>query len=317
MASIYINPGFGELLGDVSERFTTIESNVYSNTGVSFIYSVINNTECEFTIPFTSSSGNYYLRFDWHEHGYSLQNFHVKLPLAEGTLDFYTNTQNFLINIPSKESKYDSKSIFNVEKDKVNTAWLCLNITSSSPGFRYAVNGIYSEIFDLSGYSKGYGNPVLQFPHSTQYTPESANKICLSNIIVSDIELSVDETAIIVPTTIESNDMTSAENGKYLLDKVGASLKVAVNKAQFLDICSGDTLVHGVTIAGVPFEMTSFGTITLGTFVTYPNGMGIGGYFNLTSTNMGFADNRAHNDDVPASDFQNWKFSWNVSAINK
>lgn len=103
---------------------------------------------------------------------------------------------------------------------------------------------------------------VIQFPTDDHHDANGTNKICYSEIIISDEYISPDARVAIVPASKIDTDMKSVGNEKYLAEKIGQTLMMTPNLTALLDEQGEQKPVHGIAVAGNPFESAGTGTST-------------------------------------------------------
>lgn len=260
----YINPGLGELL-DV-DTGVTVESTTYNPTNGVALYQTTDDAGVALLEPITKLYGK----------------FDIYLPpISEMPSSYFAK-----IGVYNNATNYGG---FNgVAFDKTNAANMRMvamargsyvaSANSASTPFKY--NSINQVLFCFTGATSGgngscvvylNGNKLLEntscysyLNNSTKLVIYSASEIVsLSNIILSDTEVTLKEQIIALPLKDITTDMTAGENGNYIADTIGQQFLSTVDATELINTYGDSSKVTGITMVAYPGYRTGEGMSSL------------------------------------------------------
>lgn len=295
MSFKYINPGYANLL-DV-EGGTTVEGMQYSKTGLSFWQANGNGG-----IVLAESPAEFYAKFDVYLK--SSENLDVWGYLTSGTNDG--------ISVRGYGKKWIVNGIINgsvrfsdsehVVKDAVNSIWV--HVREGNPGesiLRVLVNGY--EIGNLAT-----GN-IYFYGRKNICISSDSDKLLMSSIIISDMEISLKEQVIALPVMETETDMTDRSDGSYLATAEGQHILQKVDVTRLIEDYGGDSEVTGLALVGNPAYRTAEGLSSMtaiskdGDVITE-----YGSYELKTGSSAGILDSRSVS--IKISDLSGLRFGW-------
>lgn len=295
MSFKYINPGYANLL-DVAGGMT-VENPQYSRTGVSFWQP----TSWE-GIELSETPREIYGKFDVYLKSGTNPTVAAFVGIS-GAAGAKVN--RYRGNWDASGNRFDS-TYFSSSKcvvpDAINTVWFHAKSGKSGESILHVVvNG--QEI----------GNKVtldIDFRNTKTITvySESDNAL-ISNLILSDEEISSKEQVIALPIRATETDMTDRQDGSYAATATGQQILQSVDVTALADAYGEDSDVTGIALIGNPAYRTAEGLSTLtalskmGGVVTEYGTHGIG-----TDTAGGVLDSYAVS--MKMSELAAWQFGW-------
>ena len=170
----------------------------------------------------------------------------------EGLFLFNTLRLNMNNNYGSTECKYTLKA------QTVNKIWAHLHYEEST-GTSYGELECNGERFYQAGtrsssaYAIGADVEALK---TIAFGFPKSYPCYLSNVIISDTEISPKEQVIALPTSETVTDMTSGETGIYIADAVNQTLLQTVDMSTLIENYGASSAVTGIALVGNPAYTT-------------------------------------------------------------
>lgn len=263
MAFRYINPGYIELL-DSDCVATAITGTEYSKTGVAFTQT---NSSAGVTMPDFAEGNDFWARFDlylpptypryyWlyffspNTEKYGLSFYFQGANSTSISAAYYqgVRSKNFAETLQTSGLKLGAinKILFHMVFGDASTAYMELNI-----------NGIQFEK------TTGYAIPYNANRSKVAVVYSSNTSCVLSNIIISDTEISPKEQVVALPTSETVTDMTAGENGIYIADAVNQTLLQTVDVSTLIENYGASSAVTGIALVGNPAYKTATGLASM------------------------------------------------------
>lgn len=276
MAFRYINPGYGEWIGD--SNVTTVENYTYNpEHGVSFqklASSDYDDNEISLPQAFTT---DIYAKFNMYLGSRDPTNFLLgaKSNDTSSTALMYTcfgiffsgSSACLLAGVGSSTTGgiIGKKWVSGVQYNSLNTIQFHIHRgedAASSFG-ELTINGVTTLLqFSDTNYRQTFGNDkafFIHFPTSSII----ANSIYISELIVSDEEISPKEKIIALPTSETFTNMTAGASGIYIADAVNQTLLQSVDVTTLIENYGASSAVTGVAVVGNPAYKTATGLAAL------------------------------------------------------
>lgn len=256
MAFRYINPGYGELLAESGAE--TLKNYTYNSYNeVSFTAS----NKMLTIVPAGKISTDFYCKFD------------VYFPLSNST-DFRIGMARYdaLDNtgwLAGIKIDYGVAMLYfgassrgtgiQLKFNEVNTITFAIHINNAT--YELSVNNNEKVTGTLNNYTSYYNerSPIrIYFP-----TSSSSNIFYVSNMIISDEEISPKEKIIALPISTTATDMTAGASGIYLADAVNQTLLQSVGVSALIENYGESSKVTGIALVGNPAYRTGTGITKL------------------------------------------------------
>ena len=322
MAFRYINPGYGALTGDSSVE--TFENATYNPTnGVAFQKCRdSNNYYYEVKIPtsqaFTSDIyGKFNLYFDSNSSdghnffigaissyntsniinkGVGVRLVYSKMYLQDGYVQRGSgiNLQNYALN--SIWFHWHKDANFDSSYGELNVNGNAENVAYSSYGYNYdfSSDNCFYIIFSNANYL--------------------ADKIFISELIISDEYISPKEKIIAIPTSQTITDMTAGASGIFIADAANQSLLQSVDVAQLIQDYGADSAITGIALAGNPAYRTGETITTLTGLSKSGNVITEHDTCELSEDSTSAIVDGWGLSGVTIADLQNMQFGWKAGA---
>ena len=310
MAFRYINPGLVSLL-DSDCTATQLTGSQYSKTGVAFTQT---NSSAGVTLPNFAEGDDFWARFDLYlpttyPSYYSLYFF---APNTENYgLWFYfqgvsstsimaayrrgSRGKDFATTLQTSGLKLGTinKILFHMVFGDENTAYMELNI-----------NGLQFE--KTTGYAITYNASC-----SKVAVIYSSNTSCvLSNVIISDAEISPKEQVVVLPISTTATNMTAGASGIYLADAAGQILLQTPDVSTLIENYGASSAVTGIAVAGNPAYATGTGITTLTGLSISGDSVAEHGTCELSDDTTATAFDGWSTENLTLSDLRNMQFGW-------
>ena len=256
MSFKYINPGYAELLS--MSGGTTVTGEQYSKTGVSFW-----QPEEYKGLSLSEAPNEFYARLDMY----------LKNPMnaSDSYLEIGIGFGNRVCMYPHRgqwdiEGVNDGSTVFDTYKtaefvrpDAINSLWFHIKQGRNNDGiFHVIVNE--RELYNKRNRNIWYANDN----HSKVIAVRSKNDgILISNLIISDEEISPREQVIMLPVQATQTDMTDCGDGSYEATAANQEILQTVNVAALSAQYGADSRVTGISLLGNPAYRTAEGLCAL------------------------------------------------------
>lgn len=276
MAFRYINPGYGAWLGD--SNVTTIENYTYNpEHGVSFQKLASSNyDDNEISLP-QAFTTDIYAKFNMYLNSSSPSDF---LLGAKSNVSSSSGLKNSCFGIYFSGSTacllagtgsnvtggiIGEKWVSGVQYNSLNTIQFHIHRgedAASSFG-ELTINGVTTLLqFSDTNYRQTFGNDKAFFIHFPT-SSSCANSTYISELIVSDEEISPKEKIIALPTSETFTDMTAGASGIYVANAENQTLLQSVDVATLIENYGASSAVTGIAVVGNPAYKTATGLAAL------------------------------------------------------
>lgn len=275
MAFRYINPGYGDWIGD--SNVTTVENYTYNpEHGVSFqklASSDYDDNEISLPQAFTT---DIYAKFNMYLNSNPPSNF---LLGAKSNISSSSALKNSCFGIyfsglsayllagagSSATGGVIGSYVSGMQYNSLNTIQFHIHRgedAASSFG-ELTINGVTTLLqFSDTNYRQTFGNDKAFFIHFPT-SSSSANSTYISELIVSDEEISPKEKIIALPTSETFTDMTTGASGIYIADAVNQTLLQSVDVMALIENYGASSAVTGIAVVGNPAYKTATGLAAL------------------------------------------------------
>ncbi|AME02661.1 hypothetical protein [Selenomonas sp. oral taxon 136] len=256
MAFKYINPGYAELLS--VRGGTTVTGEQYSKTGISFWQTQMNRGLLLSEIP-----TELYGRFDVFLKNPTI----VEDALVWVCIGYY----NGIKISPDRtvwdiEIRKDGRNIYSlsdtagvIRTDAVNTLWFHIKQGKHADGIMHVmVNGY--EIYHAQNEELWYAGDSEA---KTVTLCSKSSDALLSNLILSNEEISPREQVIMLPVKETHTNMTDCGDGSYEATAANQELLQSVDTASLITQYGADSRVTGISLLGNPAYCTAEGLCAL------------------------------------------------------
>ena len=255
MAFKYINPGYAELLS-VSGG-TTVTGEQYSKTGVSFW-----QPNDKKGISLSESPTEFYAKFNLYIQGVTGRDdvdFSFGIGYQNGiylrgyrglTFSGYAGTSSVFYNSAVEDI---------VPMESLSTVWLHIKEGKEHNGILHVVvnNHEICNKRDLNiSYSDASDSKTIKI-HSDNI------RALISNLIISDEEISPREQVVMLPVKATQTDMTDCSDGSYEATTASQELLQSVDTASLITQYGADSRVTGISLIGNPAYRTAEGLCAL------------------------------------------------------
>ena len=295
MSFKYINPGYANLLDAVGG--TTVENPQYSRTGVAFWQPASWKG-----IELPETPAEIYGKFDVYlKSGTNLDAAaFIGISGAAGA-----KVQGYRSSWTASGNQFNSTYFSSkncIIPDAINTVWFHAKPGSSGESIlRVVVNG--QEIGNRTSIN-------IDFRDTKTITIYSdSDNALISNLILSDEEISIKEQVIALPIRTAETDMADRQDGSYAATAEGQQILQGIDVSALADAYGEDSVVTGIALAGNPAYRTAEGLSTLtaiskiGDAVTEHGTHGLG-----TDVAGGVVD--SHAVSMKLSELSAWQFGW-------
>lgn len=314
----YMNPGYVSMLDD-NVTATQFTNSNYSKTGVSFVQT---NNDSGITLENFSDTDDFWAKLDFFIpdsiSGYYRQ-FYLFAPCVRKTglyIAYYPTANSniyFYINnsiYTKAEAKVsDLESMMGIKKGTINS--LLLHVKYGDSATAYIEATINNKHFSTDGYNINY---------STNYAKKVVlyedSDIPISNVIISNEEISIKEQIVALPITSIQSDMTyDSETGIYTATAANQSLLASVNVAELINNFGSDSKVTGVAMVGNPAYRTAEGLSSLTSISMKNNSVTEYGAVNIpTDSDSVVAHSFKVATDTTIADLQSMQLGWKVGG---
>ncbi|MBR6713176.1 MAG: hypothetical protein IKI76_09320 [Selenomonadaceae bacterium] len=318
MAFRYINPGYVSLLDSDCTAIELIDS-TYSRTGVAFRQTGYRKG---ITISEFAQGDEFWAKFNWYlppEEGY----YHVYCSApATYRYGLYIVLQlrwgmyqigSVMAGYPSGNTSNDFAATLEDSGLKLGTInRILFHLVFGDAATAYmecTINNI--KLPRSTGRSIPY-NAKNNGKVAELYSTDGATAI--SNVILSDQEISIREDVVALPITATDTDMTAGENGLYIADAANQSLLQSVDAATLGAIHGINSPVTGVALVGNPAYKTTKGEASLtslsksGGIVTEHDS------FSLSDDTESVIQSCRTLSNTTIADLQKMQFGWKAGA---
>lgn len=310
MAFRYINPGYAELFDTVADGFSTVNSTVYNPTNAVAIKGV---DSISTILPAGYISNIFYCRADIYVEGAAANYSDFRMGLlhynALSNKDYFSGVFSYYGQ--AAICHYGSRLALTQAKFKSNA----LNTLTFSMNYKDAtafctLNGETISAENLSNIQ--YYNEQSPFA-VVLYSGATANYY-LSNLIISDQEISPKEQVISLPIKSTSTDMATTDDGIFIADAANQSLLSGVDVSSLIDDYGADSAVTGIALVGKPAYKTATGITSLislsmaDSIVTEHNSV------NLSDDTTAAVTDGWSLDNITIADLAKMQFGWKVGA---
>ncbi len=252
MAFKYINPGYAELLS--VRGGTTVTGEQYSKTGISFWQPTSDKglTISEFPAEF-----------------YGKLDLYFKAPENADRAKFTLAIGGYIIvSAETSWSRWRMKgnnnndtiaASDNIRVNAVNTLWFHVKPGQNHNGiFRAILNEreVCNKQEDSFWYDYGSSEKTITVYSRTE-------DILISNLILSDEEISPREQVILLPIQSTQTNMTGCGDGSYEATAAGQEILQTVDTASLIAQYGADSRVTGISLLGNPAYRTAEGLCAL------------------------------------------------------
>lgn len=257
MAFRYINPGYIAFL-DSDCVATEVANSTYSKTGVGFTQT---KDKKGVTLPQFNIGDDFCIRFDAYIPNSSSGTIKICSPYTQrGGINFY---------YPNSGNSY--LYIYLADND---TSYILFNGTFANSGLMhgkintivaYVVTGNSGSV-DLTINDKHFALSNVSIQTSTNYQKNAiiySNSATISNLIISDAEISPKERIIALPIGATQTDMTAGASGIYLADAVNQTLLQSADVSALVENYGETSKVTGIALVGNPAYKTGTVITTL------------------------------------------------------
>lgn len=315
MSFRYLNPGLVSLL-DSNSTATQSTDPTYSKTGSSLQLEA--NKSFTINLPAITSCSDIWIRFDGYFSNRLDIFFHI--PYAEYEYDYVTvvieqdkkvsGRVNWAPNGYGRFTGFASDNNV-VERNAVNRFLFHIKYGSYETFYcDFSLNGSDAQRATFSGEGGIYFAPAYNF---TTFNNPSSQGIFISNIIISDEPLLIDEQVITLPVSTTDTDMTES-GGLYTATDAGQTILQTPDVADLIATYYGAPRVTGVMVSANPAYRTGEDLKTLtsidktGGTITDHNSFILG-----LNTHGAVKDGRSLSN-TNLSDLADMQFGWKVGV---
>lgn len=244
MSYLYLNPGYGNLFDSVLDQASyTQVLNADSETGKSF------HSCGRRAVTFPTPMSEIWLRCDYRPYGNSGL-FEVDIRSASWFHCVYhsngSNTISLYLNSRNVSSYYFGsrwqRFLMHLKSDLTNGVFEVWE----DEDLKYSFTG-----------NVGNGEGITDCLFTSTHSDKN-----ISQIIISDSQINWTENVIIIPTTLSST-MTNNGDGTYSATSSGEYVNQTIDSASLRNICSANTVITGLCIAGRPAYSDGVGIDTM------------------------------------------------------
>lgn len=248
MAFRYINPGYADLLAETGAE--TISDFAYNaHNGISFTAS----SKLLNILPEGKLSTTFFCKFDVYLTGNISNTFYFGM----ARYDAPTNI-SWLAGISIGGTKVrlrcGSNSVGSeipLNTNSVNSVVFGVNISNATCELSANNSNKVSGSFIHASYYDNRSPVAIYFPART-----STANIFVSNLIISDEEISPKEKIIALPTSQTITDMTAGASGIYFADAANQTLLQTVDVSTLIENFGASSAVTGIALVGNPAYAT-------------------------------------------------------------
>lgn len=256
MAFRYMNPGYGELLAESGAE--TLKNYIYNPYNeVSFTAS----NKMLTIVPAGKISTDFYCKFDVYFPSSDSTSFYIGMARYDN-LDSAMWLSGIRINNGVALFYFGSNKIgteIQLKPNAINTINFAIHINNATCEF--SVNNSEKVTGNIVYYKQYYDerSPIrIYFP-----TSSSSNIFYVSNMIISDEEISPKEKIIALPIGTTATDMTAGASGIYLADAVNQTLLQSADVSALVENYGETSKVTGIALVGNPAYKTGTVITTL------------------------------------------------------
>lgn len=312
MAFRYMNPGYVSLL-DSDCTATQVTDSTYSRTGVAFFQTTLSKG---ITVPNLPMMNELWYRFDFYLPNETSANKILRfgIPAASWTDELYirmTSNSNVV-----RVSEYYQNSVYEIgntydypdsiklgEINKVLVHYIFKSSSSSNSYMEVQINNTQFPNSTLRSITCDLSRRIASIYTSTSLTP-------ISNIIISDQELSIREYTIALPITLTETNMTAGENGLYIANAANQSLLQSVDASALAALHGANSQVTGVALAGNPAYKTAEGLASFTSLSKAGSVVTEHDTFNLSDDTASVIQSGWALSNTTIADLQNMQFGW-------
>ena len=254
MSFKYINPGYAELL---SSGGTTVTGEQYSKTGISFW-----RPKDKKGISLSESPTEFYAKFDLYIQGVTGRDdvdFSFSIGYQNGIYLRGYRGLKFSGYAGTSSVFYNSAIEDIVPMESLSTVWLHIKEGNAHNGILHVVvnNHEICNKRDLNiSYSDASDSKIIKI-HSDNI------RALISNLIISDEEISPREQVVMLPIKATQTNMTDCGDGSYEATAANQELLQTVDVAALSTQYGADSRVTGISLLGNPAYRTAEGLCAL------------------------------------------------------
>ena len=312
----YMNPGFKDwfsVIGDSSSLTETTDTSK-TKTGIAFYNTKAFSNYIQFDYP---ANKEIWVKFDFYAGSsflYFGEPYNSSYRTLWNGLYFYFNGATTDLSKYVGGNNYSVKSFNNLEKglkiNAVNSALLHFKWADSTNGFMdlQINNYVFDRIEDVN-LTPLHDRAKISFE-------TSSNKNSISNVIISDEEISIKEQIVELPITSIQSDMTfDSDTEIYTAIAANQSLLASVNVADLIGDFGSTSKVTGVTMVGNPAYRTAEGLSSLTSISKKNNTVTEYGAVNIpTDSNTVVTHSFNVATDTTIADLQSMQLGWKVGG---
>ena len=319
MAFRYINPGYVSLL-DADSGATEITGTTYSESGVAFYLNDTNYNK-GVTIENFSFEKDFWMMFDFYM-GNNEAAIRVYAPGGQRVGVEISNSpsggtpvvtirayclQGYYTSLAKASDFNTIKEQLGINVNAVNTALLHVKYGGAGTGYiELSINNQKNWMY--RGHEIGYtstNKKVVFYAFDSQHA--------ISNVIISDEEISPREKIISLPISMTATDMTDGGNGLYIANAANQTLLQTPDVASLITDYGANSTITGVAVVGNPAYKTGTGITTL-TGLSKSGGVITEHYScNLSEETLSSAMSGWTLQNTTLADLQNMQFGWKAS----
>lgn len=316
MAFRYINPGYVSLL-DADSGATEITGTTYSKSGVAFYLNDTNYNK-GVTIENFSFEKDFWMMFDFYMGNNADATIYVYAPGGRQVgvgirnspswetpkVTIYAYCLQGTISLANARGFDTIKEQLGINVNAINTALFHVKYGGAGTGYiDISINN--KKNWKYQGYEIDYtstNKKVVFYAYDSQYA--------ISNLIISDEEISPREKIIALPALSTETNMTFGANELYIANAANQTLLQTPDVAALIADYGANSTVTGVAVIGNPAYKTGTGITTLtglsksGGVITEHDPC------NLSDDTSGSAISGWTLESTTIADLQNMQFGW-------
>lgn len=311
----YVNPGYAEWIPLISGTFGNISDTNKAKTGTAFYatYSYI-----PMNYP---SSGEIYCRADFY---YNSSNA-VFIYIGERKFSNYDNYNALNLNIQSGKIQFNgfvkgnyignilprvNDTEYGLKRNAINSVLFHMKWTDNENGFiEIKIND-----YDFGKYENADFLPSDNSKIFFTINNNGSSNIPISNIIISDEQISIKEQVIALQMNSIQSDMSfDSDTSIYTATAANQSILSSVNVNSLIEDFGSDSKVTGVTMIGNPAYKTAEGLSVLKAITKKNNTVTEHGAANLSADTNSIAQcSFTLSSDTTIADLANMQLGWKV-----
>lgn len=320
MAFRYINPGYASLIVDT--KIEQVESLVYNPTnGVAFTGKDTENDVETDTFHMDSAPDKLFGRFDLYldggedEEDYGALKFGIKNASSGSALRLGFKIHSFydadLTNVYTITDPivYDSEPCLEVNKVNEITFSIRFNLEDTyreTGTAELTING-NKKIWKFHGYN--YSDQIKSFAIFFCGTNSNAGRHYVSNLILSDAEISENEKVAVLPISSTETNMTEGTSGLYIADASNQTLLQSVDVEELIKSYGANIKITGIELVGNPAYKTTEDINSLVVLSKAGESIAEHGTFNLSGDSTAIIMD-GWTDNISVNNLRNMRFGW-------